>query len=342
MKSRLFLNLMLLGLVAALGIFAIIEPGKKKPETTPLANIDENTLSMVTLRNKDTITFEKKDGRWRLAAPIHALANEIRVRQLIDIAKANSEAQYPLKQEDLAKFELDQPKASLVLGNTTLVFGGSDPIHMRRYVQIGDTLHLVNDDFFHHLMASATDYVDKKLLPENAKIKEIFLPGLKATLGSDGKWATEATGDTKADIPELVSLWNTARAIEVKRLEKPAQGDLVRIGLAEDTPIEFIIVQREPDIVLARQDLGLQYELTGESARQLLNLPKTEPRPSKPEPAASPEEPEAEGVEIEDEDRAAAEGEDKDDPGAPEASGDLDETAGSPEQPGEDEAGSAD
>jgi hypothetical protein len=289
MKSRLILNLVLLAIIAVLATLAFLEPGKKKEESMPLAAVDENALSTVTLKNQDTITFEKKDGHWRLVAPFQAPANEIRVRQLLDIAKASPEAQYPLKPEDLAKFELDKPKATLILGNTTLVFGGTDPINMRRYVKIGDTLYLVNDDFFHHLSAAATDYVDKKLLPENAKVREIVLPGLKASLGQDGKWTREPAGD-KPDLSELATLWTTARAIDVKRLEQPAKGDPVHIGLAEGTPLDFVIVQRDPEPILARPDLGLQYELTGETARQLLNLPKAQPAAGQPLPPGSDEE----------------------------------------------------
>lgn len=281
MKSRLILNLVLLAIIAVLATLALFEPGKKQEESAPLAAVDENALSTVTLKNQDTITFEKRDGHWKLAAPFKAPANDIRVRQLLDIAKAHPEAHYPVQPENLAQYELDKPKATLILGNTTLVFGGTDPINMRRYVKIGDTLYLVNDDFFHHLSAAATDYVDKKLLPENAKVREIVLPGLKATLGQDGKWTREPAGD-KPDLSELATLWTTARAIDVKRLDQPAKGDPVHIGLAEGNPVDFVIVQRDPEPILARPDLGLQYELTGETARQLLNLPKAQPTAGQP------------------------------------------------------------
>ncbi|HYE35855.1 DUF4340 domain-containing protein [Methylocaldum sp.] len=306
MKSKLILNIVLLIVIAALAAVAFFEPGKKKPETTPLASVDENALTAITLQNKDTITFEKQNGHWRLTAPFSAPANDIRVRQLIDITKANSEAQYPVKPEDLAKFELDKPKATLILDTTAMSFGGSDPINMRRYVQIGDTLHLVSDDFSHHLTASATDYVDKKLLPEDAKIKEIFLPGLKATLGQDGKWTLEPPAEPNQSISDLLNAWNTARAIDVKRVEQPAQGDVIRITLAEGSPVEFVIVQREPDLLLIRPDLSLQYEVTGNSAKQLLSLQKPELKPEEPEPpqaddddtdAESPSDVEEPGVE---------------------------------------------
>lgn len=298
LKSKLTLNLVLLAVIGILGALAFFEPGKERAASKSVAAVDEATLNTITLKNKDTIVFEKKDGHWRLTAPFQAPANEIRVRQLIDIAKSESDADYPVKPEELAKFELDQPKATLTLGNATLVFGGSDPINMRRYVQVGDTLHLVNDDFFHHLTASATDYVDKKLLPETAKVKEIQIPGLKATLGSDGKWTREPPGD-KPDLGELATLWATARAIDVRRQDAPPQGDKVRIVLAEGNPVEFVVAQREPELVLARPDLGLQYELTGETSRQLLNLPKPAAPVGKPIP--SPDQDTDEGAPLNDE-----------------------------------------
>lgn len=280
MQARLITNLALLAIVAFLGALAFLEPGKEAPATKALAEVDTGALTKITLKNKEEIVFEKQQGHWRIVAPIQAPANEIRVRQLIDIAKSTSEASYPVKQDELAKFELAPPKATLTLGNSVLAFGGSDPINLRRYVQVGDSLHLVGDDFFHHLQAPATDYVDKKLLPESAKVREIEVPGLKARLGQDGKWTKEAAPENKADLSELATLWATARAIDVRRLEQPPQGEMVRIGLAEGPPVEFVIVRKEPDPVLARPELGLQYELTGETAWQLLNLPKPAPVPA--------------------------------------------------------------
>ncbi|BBA32500.1 putative uncharacterized protein [Methylocaldum marinum] len=312
MKSRLLLNLALLVLIAILGAVAFFEPGKKEPETTPLVPVDENALAAVTLQNKDTIKFEKQNGHWRLTAPFNAPANDIRVRQLIGIAEANSEAQYPISSEDLAKFDLDKPKATLILDTTTLKFGGSDPINMRRYVQIGDTLHLVGDDFFHHLTASATDYVDKKLLPEDAKINEIIIPGLKATLGQDGKWILEPPAGPDQSISDLLNAWNTARAIDVKRVEQPIQADIVRITLAEGSPIEFHILQREPDLVLVREDLGLQYEVTGNATKRLLSLQKPDVMPEQPTPSPTEEE---DGEESEEDEEAPPDAEELEETG---------------------------
>ena len=285
MKSRMALNLGLLALVAILAAVAVMKPGKKEePQATLLAG-KLDALSRVSLQNKETLTFEKRDGLWWLTAPFAAPVNQVRMRQLLEVGQAASSAHYPIKPEELAQFGLEKPQATLTLGDSILQFGTTDPINMRRYVRKGDTLHLVDDNFFHHLTASATDYVDKKLIPEGAKIRQIELPGLKAMKGADGHWTAEPAGDGKTDWAELASTWATARAIEVKRLEKDSQGDTIRITLNEGSPIEFIILRKQPALTLARRDLGLQYEITADTSRDLLNReqPATKPADSSPE-----------------------------------------------------------
>jgi len=273
MKPKLLLNLILLVILAALGMVAFFEPGKEEPKTVYLTAIDVDGLNHFELKNRETLVFDKQDGHWKLTAPFPAPANDIRIRQLLNIAKAESRARYPLKPEDLPKFELDKPKAVLKLGQTELVFGGSEPIDMLRYVQTGDTLHLVNDDFFHHLIAKATDYVDKKLLPEDAKIRELSLPGLKAGLGDKGQWHMEPPGDAAA-MAELANAWQSARAIEVQRHEQPARGESIHIGFGENRSVDYVILQREPDLLLARSDWKLEYLIPGEAGKRLLSLQK--------------------------------------------------------------------
>lgn len=275
MKTRLLLNLVLICVVAALALVAVFEPGKEKPQSHRLTQIDDSSIDSFTLQAREAIVFQRQQGHWWIKSPIAAPANEIRVRQLLDVARSETDAQYPLKTEELPKYELDKPSATLIIGEKSIHFGGSDPIDMRRYVQVGETLYLVRDDFSHHLTASATDYIDKKLLPEDAKITSITVPGVKAHLSQEGKWIMDppAAPDSSATATSLLNAWQSARAIDVKRLEKPAKGDVARIGLAEGNPAEFVIIQREPELILGRSDWGLQYEMVGEIAKQLLNQP---------------------------------------------------------------------
>ena len=274
MKSRLLVNLGLLALIAILATVAIVKPGKKEVELSPLLAVDPQGLTRVTLQNKETLVFEKQNGQWHLTAPFAAPVNQVRIGQLLDVAKATTEASYPLKPDEAGQFGLDAPEAVLTLGDNSLQFGGTDPIKMRRYVRLGNTLHLVEDNFFHHLTASATDYVDKRLIPEGSKIQEIQLPGLKALRNGEGHWTVEPASESSTDLAELASVWATSRAIDVRRMDAKVVGETIRIGLVEGAPIEFIILKKSPELVLGRRDLGLQYEVTSETSRELLDQPK--------------------------------------------------------------------
>lgn len=290
MKTRLLLNLVLACVVTALALVAVFEPGKDKPKGNPLTSIDESGIEAFTLRNQETIEFEHRNGAWWLKSPFAAPANEIRVRQLLDVARSETDAQYPLSAEDLPKFELDRPNVSMTLGDTTILFGGSDPIDMRRYVQIGTTLYLVRDDFFHHLTAKAIDYVDKKLMPEGAKITSIAIPGLKANLDEGGHWGVDpAVADAPAVSAALLNAWQSARALDVQRWDKPEAGDPVRIGMADGASVEFTILRREPELVLGRKDWGLKYELVGAVAKQLMNEKVSDDGDKDADDAPSPE-----------------------------------------------------
>jgi hypothetical protein len=274
MKPKILLNLVLLLVLATLIGVAFFEPGKQESKPVYLTDVDVDALNHFELSNQENLVFEKRDGHWWLLSPFEAPANEIRIRQLLNVAKAESRAHYPVKPEELAKFGLDKPKAVLNLGPVTLRFGGSEPIDMLRYVQIGETLHLVTDDFSHHLLAQATDYVDKKLLPEDAKLKSLSLPGLNARVGDKGQWVLESPGDDASAMFELANTWQSARAIEIKRHEGQALGDAIRIGLANGQPVEFVILQREPDLLLVRPDWKLEYLIAAESGKHLLSLQK--------------------------------------------------------------------
>jgi hypothetical protein len=330
----MLLNLVLLAVLAVLGVIAYFEPGKVEPLKTPLTQVDVDKLDTFTLQQGgQSLSFSRKNGHWWLATPFAAPANEFRVRQLLEIAKANSDASYPLKAEELAKFELDKPVATLVVGETTLIFGGSDPIEMRRYVRIGDTLHLVRDDFSHHLTAAPTEYVDKKLLPEDARIGELVLPAVQAKLGADGKWVfdpPQEAGDS--GIGELLHAWQSARAIDVKRPDQAAEGEKIRVGLTNGETVEFVVVRREPELLLYRPDLGLQYEIVGEPAKRLLSLPpkKSEEPKEKGQPSTSGDKGEPTAEEDED-----------DEPGGAESNGE-ESKAGSPTEKEDEEDSSED
>ncbi|WP_054773375.1 DUF4340 domain-containing protein [Methylogaea oryzae] len=250
MSDKMKLNLALLAVVAVLGLLVVLEPGKKKDEPHPLAQIDTQSINKIQVSGRQNFTLEKRDGHWRLTQPLDVPAAENRVEQLLKIPSAPSDTQYPVDAAQLAKFQLAPPNATLALGDLVLEFGGSDPIQQQRYVKLGNSLHLVTDNFYQHLTAAPTDYVEKKLLPENANIHGIELPGLKLSKDKDGKWTAEPPQAEAAPLYEMAEAWKNARAYDV-RSYTPMDGKMptekATIRLADGQSVEFLVAQREPD-----------------------------------------------------------------------------------------------
>lgn len=280
------INLALIAVIAVLSLLLFFNPGNKPEEAIPLAQVGVSSVNKLQVSGKQNFTLEKVDGHWRLTQPFNVPANENRVEMLLKIPSATSTARYPVDTKQLDKFQLNPPGATLKLGGVTLDFGGADPIQQQRYVRVGDTLHLAADDFYHHLTAAPVDYVEKKLLPENAKIQRIQLPGLQLNKDKDGKWSADPAQETGAPLYEMADAWNKVRAYDVQAYVPPKDGktpvETAAITLADGQRLEFLILQRQPDAILVRQDWGLQFHVVESLAQQLLTLKK----PEKPAPPA--------------------------------------------------------
>jgi hypothetical protein len=161
MNRRDFTNIGLFVLVASLGILTWLQP-KPIPEEPmpPLTMLDPEQVENIelTTRNGETLTLEKRKGSWQMIKPHDTKANEPKIERLLKIANTASTEHFPLPDGDRAQFGLDPPMAELRLDDTRLEIGGTHPIDHRRYVLVGDTVHLINDHFAHHLLAPAKDY----------------------------------------------------------------------------------------------------------------------------------------------------------------------------------------
>ena len=270
MSPRSGRNFALLILIVALALVAHFRPGKPK-EVPPIGLLDMDTsgIDRIELLNPDAIVLERKAGTWFLTAPMEAPANPLRIEQLLDITKTKSEVRYSMKDLKPTPFGLDKPLAILKLNDQLMTFGATDPLSFRRYVEVGETLHLVSDGFSHHLTAQATDYVQKKLVADGVTIKSLTLPGLKIERAVDGSLLVTPPR-SGFDAKELLSAWESARAIEVQRGDPTMIGETIRLDLLGGATTEFVVVQKSPELVLLRRDLGLTFLMTPETSKELL------------------------------------------------------------------------
>jgi hypothetical protein len=291
MSRRNLLNLALLLVAAALAAIIVLRPGLKPAAThAPLSTLDPQQVTRIELVRKAgaTLRFRKTGAHWRIDATPELSADDFQMSTVLALLQAAPVRSYPVHDLDLAKVGLDPPQASAHFDRVALDLGDTDAIDNLRYVRSGATVYLVADRYAHLLNAGVANFVQRTLLPGDAHIRALQLPGLSLTQTDTVHWQLQPDDhNAGADrIQDLLRNWRHASALYVARADTPATGDTVRVTLAgRAEPLVFTIVARSPDLVLGRPDLGLQYHLPGTAATQLLALPPPVPEPA---PAAAP------------------------------------------------------
>lgn len=283
MSRHTLRNLILLAAVLALGLLAYWKPGQEPltPNVTLTGlNPAEITQIRVVRPDEPRLVLTKKGQSWFLDEPIAIEANPFRVSSLLDLAESTSHAQYPLPGKNAAEFGLDPPEVRLELDGQELAFGSTEPLNFRRYVRVGEILHLIDDVSLRDLKGHAATFVSLRLIPEGASVSELRLPELRLAHAADGAWSTEpaAPGVSADRLQALADEWTRARAIEVEHHAEQPEGDVISVVLAERAdPLRFIVTRREPGLVLVRADLALAYHFPQAAAQRMLQLPSPPP-----------------------------------------------------------------
>ncbi len=122
-------------------------------------NGEEVTKIILSRQGKEPLTFSKQAGQWKMVSPEQGEAEPDKIDNLLEILRVVSQTDYPVDQERLSEFGLEPPEITLRFDGLTIEFGSIAPISQQRYLRIGEALHLVNDNFYHHLMAKKEHYL---------------------------------------------------------------------------------------------------------------------------------------------------------------------------------------
>jgi hypothetical protein len=205
---------------------------------------------------------------------------------VLRILTEQSEGALTVAEADLARLGLAPPKASLGVNDLDFDFGDNHPLDARRYVKIGAEVHLLVDTVYYLLVGNAAEYLDKALVDPGSELKTIALPDRVLARGEKA-WSDSSTTPLSADaVQSTVAAWRDVRAYNVRtRGDAPATGTIT-LTAVDGATRRYEIVGTEPALVLARADLGVEYEIDASEADALLGRAK----PAEPvvAPAADP------------------------------------------------------
>ena len=282
MKKSTLTNLFLLLVVVALALLAIYEPGIEEPEEQPaLLSLEREAVEHIVIhrQGQPTIELERSPlGEWQLLQPLKAAASDYRIDSLLRVTDTKSLSRFTVEKGQLADYQLAKPPVVLELNHATrIAFGAQTPLDHRRYVRLddSDTVQMINDTLYYHLIGAYPGYISKRPLPRDASIEALRLPALSLQW-QEGRWQVEPKAENySADqVTRLLDSWKFASAVSVKKYDGK-EGEPVTITVkGREVPLEFLLTAREPDLILARPDLGVQYHFPAESGDEMLALPE--------------------------------------------------------------------
>lgn len=279
-SSKALLNIFLALALAGLLALVIYEPGQtESPDAKRLTTLDPDTVQKISIESpgREPVLLTQQSGQWLMQKPLTMPANTGRIQQLLKIARAKSIADYAMSNVDANQLQLDTPSLSLTLDDVLLRFGTTDALGGSRYVQVGNTVHLITDKYSYLAKRAATEFISPALLPQGSVIEKLVLPGLRL-IQQEGRWSVNGhEGDADA-IQTLLDEWRHGRALRVSLTDKndAVTKENITVTLGNNVGgqiLQFALIRSETEIILQRTEPGIQYHFPLEASQRLLALP---------------------------------------------------------------------
>lgn len=277
---RWWLNLALLLLIVALGALAWYRENRPPEDNKPrLTQLKADAIRRISIERADqpATIIERTDDGWRLAAPIAARADSFVVDGLLRIVSAPVDARITPEDNDLARYGLAPPALRLRLDGAEIRFGEMHPLKDARYVQYGNAVYLVSSGYYAPAAAKVTNFIDARLIEPGRKPVAFKLPGFTLTQ-KDGTWQRQPEIKTLSSdrINAFVDDWRHARALQVQKYSGAKAREQVTIEFEDASKkrstLTIAVLQRTPELVLARADEGLEYHFPADTASRLFEL----------------------------------------------------------------------
>lgn len=278
MKSKILLNLALIAALVALSLYAYFKPWQEAAPSIKLTQLKRDDITRIAVgpRGAATIKLEKRDGAWRIVAPLTAQAEATQVDRLVDIVNAN--AKQKLANADLAQFDLDPPQVRVTLNDQAFAFGRVNDITYEQYVATADGVYLVPPLYGYGIPTDATKLLSRRLLDTGEVAVAFDFGRYRIERDDKGTWA--ASGEFAAakdqplsqdDFNRWADEWRYTSALSVEPDKNSHSREQVNVRFKSGKTVTMGIVQKEPDFQLARSDNAMRYHFGVEVGHRLLD-----------------------------------------------------------------------
>ena len=275
MTRAAWLNTLLAGVVAALGLFVFLKPGTGVPPDYPLSTLKAEEARSMRIERPGAvpIVLEKRENGWFMTAPLAARADSLRVQRLLALAAARSADR--LAATDLARFELERPAARLTIAGQNFDFGVVSPVSREQYILTGGAVYTVGLQYGAALPGNPAALIDKQLLSAGEVPVRFEFKDYNVVRDDSGKWTLRPPhGEvSQDDYQRWVDAWRHASALRVElyAMGKPLLE--IKVEFRNGAKVALGLLASGAEVALLRPDEKLVYYFLSEPGQRLLSPP---------------------------------------------------------------------
>ncbi|WP_293368661.1 DUF4340 domain-containing protein [Nevskia sp.] len=308
--KQIHLNLLLVAVAAGLFWLLVLDENKEEAKIAkaierqpPLTTLDANAIRRIRLKNSASpdIVLEKSDYGWQMREPVAVAADLVQIGNLTALATLETRGSIDTKVAKRPDLGLDPARSTVLLDDIELGIGEIEPLKRTRYIElspgsVNNRISLVDDFAPEVFDGEYTDLINKALLPFDAQIARIEVPGLvlaRDTAGT-GWTATPASALATPDaMDQLANAWRDVRALATVpplTSASPTSKADVAVTLADGSRIGYKLIDKADSRFLQRLDVPVSYQFVpAEVARLLSLMPPPPAEEAEPEAEAAPE-----------------------------------------------------
>lgn len=245
----------------------------QKLDQTALTTLKPDQVESIRIETADgSIQLDKKQQRWFISSPFIWFADNVAAERIASLASSTYHSKLPKSEIDLSSLGLSIPKAVVTLNQKAIYFGTTNQIASRRYLLIDSTVYLADDIHFPFISHGIAGLVDKRLLPAGSGLKSLRFPDFTLTHQQDN-WLSDKAPQQAAKAAELINNWQTQAAANVKPYKSsltPLKKIIAEFDNSQSS--EFYLLSIQPEIIIARPDMKLQFHFPEHLYYELLSL----------------------------------------------------------------------
>ena len=282
MSARSLLNLALFAAVAIAGLALFLKPKPVSEERYRLLPAQAATASEIEIvrGSQAPIVLVRLAKEWRMRAPIAARLDDTGLARLLELTSV--EVASRLSAADVGRYELDKPWARIRFGEHTIEFGMTNAVTYELYARSGEHVFAIPARHAGAVPGTAAKLLAHRMFAGDETPTAFRLE--RFALVHDGvRWQLQPPdpGLSQDDLVHWVDQWRRASSTTTQPGTAPATRDKIAVGLSGGRTVDFSVVARTPDLVLRREDEGLDYHFPARTASLLLAAPNA-PAAAKP------------------------------------------------------------